>query len=291
MTPVEISVVIPARNVESVIAAQLEALCEQDYGGAWELVVADNRSTDATVEVARSFATRLPLRVIDASRVAGVSYARNLALAETSGESIVFLDADDVADRRLLGVYARRLREEGFLGGRLDHAGLNDIVTRHGLDGPSDEGLPMAFGIVTFPIGANFAIRRSILETIGLFDESLGNGGEEVDLAVRAHLRGIRAVWVPEAIVSYRHRRTLRALARQQYSYGRGATQLFVRYRRELELRRSSVRQTARALARIVVGARDVLRGRTRRRLWVWQASALLGNVVESVRLGTWYLG
>src|SRR6185437_13068019 len=43
-----VSVVIPARNAAAVIAGQFEGLSRQEYRGAWELIVADNASTDDT---------------------------------------------------------------------------------------------------------------------------------------------------------------------------------------------------------------------------------------------------
>src|SRR5216683_2260446 len=47
-----VSVVLPARNAASVIAGQLEGLSRQEYPGAWEVVIADNASTDDTAGVA-----------------------------------------------------------------------------------------------------------------------------------------------------------------------------------------------------------------------------------------------
>ena len=61
-----ITVVVPARDAEQTIAAQLEALAAQTYEGDWELVVSDSGSTDRTLEIAGDWSARIPsLRVVD----------------------------------------------------------------------------------------------------------------------------------------------------------------------------------------------------------------------------------
>ena len=57
-----VSVVVVMRNAAATIGEQLEALSRQDYAGPWEVVLADNGSTDDSVAVARQWEDRLPLR-------------------------------------------------------------------------------------------------------------------------------------------------------------------------------------------------------------------------------------
>ena len=72
----DVTVVIPAFNVAPTIEDQLAALAEQRFDGSWEVVVADNGSTDETRAVAARWAEKLPsLRVVDASQRRGVSHA------------------------------------------------------------------------------------------------------------------------------------------------------------------------------------------------------------------------
>ena len=46
---VDLTVVIPAHNAAATLGRQLDALVAQEWSGSWEVVVVDNRSTDATV--------------------------------------------------------------------------------------------------------------------------------------------------------------------------------------------------------------------------------------------------
>src|SRR5436190_10421104 len=103
-----VSVVIPVRNAARLLADQLYALAAQDYDGHWEVVVADNGSSDGSAAVARRLARRLPsLRVVDASGRRGVGPARNAGAAAAGGDLLAFCDADNVADRGWLGEIVR----------------------------------------------------------------------------------------------------------------------------------------------------------------------------------------
>src|SRR4051795_2963793 len=90
-----ISVLIPARNAEATIAAQIYSLRSQTYDGLWEAILVNNGSTDSTVKLALDAAGGLPLRVVDASERPGLSYARNVGVASARGDFVAFCDADD----------------------------------------------------------------------------------------------------------------------------------------------------------------------------------------------------
>ena len=63
----KLSIVIPCRNAARTIAVQLDALCAQQWRGGWEVIVADNGSTDGTQAIVEGYSRRLPgLRLIDA---------------------------------------------------------------------------------------------------------------------------------------------------------------------------------------------------------------------------------
>ena len=64
-----------------------------------------------------------------------------------------------------------------------------------------------------FGMGANFALRRSILDRVGLFDEALGGGGplrssQDFDLAYRVYRAGYAVILVPEVKVDHYGSRT-----------------------------------------------------------------------------------
>ena len=85
-TPITISVIIPVFNGAETIDAQLEALSRQSWSGTWEVVIADNGSTDDTLARVNGAVHPLPSkRVVDASAQRGPSFARTTPSAWPPG--------------------------------------------------------------------------------------------------------------------------------------------------------------------------------------------------------------
>jgi glycosyltransferase involved in cell wall biosynthesis len=87
-----ISVIVAAYNAEKTLSEALTSVFAQTYGD-WELVVADDCSTDRTAEIASGFGERV--KVVRTPTNSGPSAARNLAVASANGELLAILDADD----------------------------------------------------------------------------------------------------------------------------------------------------------------------------------------------------
>jgi peptidoglycan/xylan/chitin deacetylase (PgdA/CDA1 family) len=90
-----ISVVIPALNEEKFIGECLRSFKLQDFSGDYEIIVADNGSTDNTVEIARSYGAK----VISCTEKMGVAYARQVGADAARGDIIAQADADTVYPR------------------------------------------------------------------------------------------------------------------------------------------------------------------------------------------------
>lgn len=225
------SVVIPAHNAERYVGDQLTALGAQVGAGTFEVILVDNLSTDRTVETAAEYAETLNLQIVTAGAKPSAAYARNVGVASATGEFIVFVDADDVVDTSLLAAYRANTSFHQIMGGYYDHVRLNEPkVTAWRPAEPCDR-LPIAYRTVPYFLMGNAAIHRSVFAELGGFDEALTHGGEEVDFSIRAKLAGYAIGWVPDAVVYYRHRTTLRGLSRQWFDYGRAATYVYARHR------------------------------------------------------------
>lgn len=89
----EVSIIIPAHNTENYIARAINSALGQTLTNL-EVIVVDDASTDATLEVIKSF-TDSRLRVYVNQQNLGVSGTRNRALREAKGNWIAVLDSDD----------------------------------------------------------------------------------------------------------------------------------------------------------------------------------------------------
>ncbi|MGE4423625.1 MAG: glycosyltransferase family 2 protein [Pseudodesulfovibrio sp.] len=94
---VRVSVIIPAYNAERVIPDAIASIVAQAGGYDLEILVADDRSTDATREVVARLAELHPqIVLLDNAGTKGPAGGRNTCLKRATGEYIAFLDADDV---------------------------------------------------------------------------------------------------------------------------------------------------------------------------------------------------
>lgn len=86
-----VSVIVPTYNCAAYLAEALDSILTQDYAPL-EIICADDGSTDDTLQVLASYGDRI--RVVQQPN-RGPAAARNLAVRESRGEFLAFLDADD----------------------------------------------------------------------------------------------------------------------------------------------------------------------------------------------------
>jgi glycosyltransferase involved in cell wall biosynthesis len=228
--PVDLSVIVPARNAATTLSTQLEALSGQTYDGVWEVVVVDNGSTDATVAVALAWQRKIErLRVISAPWHAGAGHSRNVGARATRGRLVLCCDADDVVADGWISAMVRALKVYDLVGGVVDRSQLNSASALAWRPGTGSDLLD-GFTFMPYVSSACLGMRREMWHRVGGFDERFV-GGDDVDLCWRVQLAGGRLGAAPDAVVHYRLRPTLTATMRQLYHYGRSHTQLYRQYR------------------------------------------------------------
>ena len=109
-----ISFIIPAHNEEALIGRTLAALHDaaRRAGEEYEIVVANDASTDRTGEIARAHGARLV--TVNHRQIAA---ARNAGARAAAGEIFIFVDADTTISTRALGAAMRVLRSGRAVGG------------------------------------------------------------------------------------------------------------------------------------------------------------------------------
>lgn len=100
-----ISIVIPTLNEARFLPDCLRSLRNQDYAAEYEVIVADNGSTDESVNIARSFG----VKVVSCPEKKSVFYARRMGAGAASGDIIVQADADTIYPRDWLKKLVGRL--------------------------------------------------------------------------------------------------------------------------------------------------------------------------------------
>jgi glycosyltransferase involved in cell wall biosynthesis len=91
-----VSIIMPCFNSERYIVEAIDSVINQSFED-WELFIADDGSTDRTLEIASSYKNRdKRIQVVSNSHSKGAPGARNTCLAHSTGRYIAFLDSDDL---------------------------------------------------------------------------------------------------------------------------------------------------------------------------------------------------
>ena len=245
-----VSVIVPCFNEQATIRKLLASLRAQTYPlERMEVVISDGLSTDNTREAIESFSKEQPIlsiRVVE-NRAISIPSGVNLAIRESRGEIIVRLDAHSMP----IPEYVERcvLAHQSGMGDNV--GGVWDI--QPGADTWIAESIssaaahPLGVGdamyrlnakpgaVDTVPFGS---FRRSLIEKIGAFDETLlANEDYEFNTRVRAS-GGV--VWLDPSIRSvYFARGSLGKLAAQYWRYGYWKLNMLKRYPRTLRWRQA----------------------------------------------------
>jgi GT2 family glycosyltransferase len=271
-----ISVVVPVRDGLPWLNDQLAALAAQQCDEPWEVIVADNGSHDASVALAREWASRCSaIRVIDASARPGPAAARNAGVEAALGQFVAFCDADDVVQPGWLKAYVAALADADVVAGYFDLHSLNDAI--EGELGPASTS---QLGFLPAGLAANLAVRREAFTDVGGFDEGLFVG-EDIDLCWRMQLAGYRFALTGSAVVARRERSNLRELFTRTLAYGRCGPYLYRTYR-ERGARRDFA-GSARSWAWLIASLPKLRRVDIRQQ-WVRAAGVRLGRLSGSVK-------
>ncbi|HYO15665.1 MAG TPA: glycosyltransferase [Thermoanaerobaculia bacterium] len=285
--PLKLSVVIPCLNAAATLGVQLESLANQSWDGEWEVLVADNGSTDASREIVDGFRNRLPgLRLIDASDRRGQAHARNAGAAAATGDAFLFCDADDEVAPGWLAALGRALGRHDFVACRYDTEKLNPAWVRRTHLNPQKDGLTAYDYPAYLPHagGGGLAVRRHVHEAVGGFDESMP-ALEDTDYCWRIQRAGYGFAFVPDAVVHIRHKADLRSLFRQGRTYGRYNVLIYKKYR-PLGMPRLGWVPGLLRWGKLVFKTPLMLATREGRARWLWQLGWRLGRVEGCVRYG-----
>jgi len=202
-------------NGRSYLKASLDALSTQTHK-ADHIVLVDNGSTDDSLELVQEhFPT---VEILRNEINLGYAGGNNKALSCLESEIGILVNPDIVVRpdwlANLLSVFAENTAV-GIAGCKLLFPGEQQLQHAGGLIThprampyhkgmySRDKGQFNAPADVDFVTGAAFAIRREMIETIGLLDEGFFMYFEDADLCARARRSGFRVVYVPDAIATH----------------------------------------------------------------------------------------
>jgi GT2 family glycosyltransferase len=238
MSVVKLSVIIVNYNVKHFIEQCLFSVLKASQGIDTEVFVVDNNSVDGSVALIKE---KFPdVKLIENKINSGFSVANNQAIKQASGEFILLLNPDTVVQEDTFSKILNYMGvnpNAGALGVKmLDGQGNFAPESKRGLPTPKVALYKMLGLSKLFPKSKNFGkyhltflsendihevevlsgafmlLRKTVLDSIGLLDETFFMYGEDIDLSYRVTKAGYKNIYFPQTqIIHYKGESTKRS--------------------------------------------------------------------------------
>jgi succinoglycan biosynthesis protein ExoA len=225
-----VSFVVPVHNGAPYIRDTLEAILAQADGREMEVIVVDDQSQDESMDVLRPFVQRDGLRVIQGAG-RGASAALNRGIGAARHPLICQVDQDVILAPGWMRQLAAELDDPAVAAAQgcfttdpqaslFSRVMALDLEWRYArIRGPETDHV----------CTGNSVYRMDALRRVGLFDESLGYGGDN-DISYRLRTAGYRLIFCRSARSRHQWREGLSGYLRQQYGFGYGRLDLVAKH-------------------------------------------------------------
>jgi GT2 family glycosyltransferase len=221
-----VTVMMPVRNEQHHLQKAVESVLAQNYPGQLEIILAIGPSVDETERVANELAKKhISIKLIQNPKGL-TTVGLNLAIAKSSGEVIIRVDAhSQLAENYIVrGVEILRETSSVLVGGIMKAKGKTPLQNAVAFGYGSRFGLGGGRYHVGGKAGEAESAYLGIFDGVALknvsgYDEKIIRG-EDWDLAQRLKAQGGKVWFSPELVVNYWPRSNIKALAWQFYSTG-----------------------------------------------------------------------
>ena len=212
-----VSIAILTRNRSSEVCRAIQSIYDQDYSN-FEVVVVDNDSEDNTIELIKERFSKT--RIIKLHSNLGVCTGRNVALANCSGDVIFTLDDDAVLKTDTL------TKIMGFFANASPRIGL--VCCQVFEDGRYR--FPESSDFTAIFQGCGWAIRKSVLDQVGYFQDTFFLCAEESDFSLTCLSLGFRMWYLSDAVVHHMPSKARRSSGKN--SFYKCRNELFIIFER-----------------------------------------------------------
>lgn len=233
------TVIIPTRNRQDGLIKSVESVLNTTYKD-FEIVVVDQNPSDDTLfkleNLSKKKEEKHKIHYFRSSKV-GVAAGRNEGIKASKSEYVVITDDDCIAERDWLLHYERGFNDHpdvGIIMGSVKR-GEHDISqgTIPGFQPHDVKKIntlnDLELRNLGLGMGANCAIRRSVFNTIGLFDE-ICIGADDWEFFIRAVLCNIPIMIYPDAVVYHMGFRSWNNIIKLSNKYMFDYTKVLIKY-------------------------------------------------------------
>ena len=215
----KVSVVIPGKNSSETLRQCIESVVNQSYRKL-EVIYVDNNSADNSIEIASEY----PIKVISERRN-GSFIARNTGARNASGEILVFIDSDCIAEEDSVERLVKSIiegKEVSCMGSILSA----EDNRWSAIEQKTYDNLIKAIkkrDYVSVAYSGNLAIKKSVFDELGGFDEKI-IWNADIDFSLRLIKADYRIKYVAGAKVMHFHRTSIVTIFRRKLQQGYWST-------------------------------------------------------------------
>lgn len=238
----KVSILIPAHNEAVVIEKTLKSMTRLNYPkDKLEVIVINDNSSDQTGEIAQAIGKKHPyikvVKTVPPHAGKGKSSALNQGFQSSTGKYIIVYDADNTPESDAIYHLVMGLENDKKAGAvvgkfRVSNAKKSLLTRFINIETICFQWMAQAgrwkwFKMATIP-GTNFAIRRSIIEELGGWDEQAL--AEDTELTIRVYNLGYHIRFFPAAITWEQEPETWKVWWRQRTRWARGNQYVVVKF-------------------------------------------------------------
>jgi glycosyltransferase involved in cell wall biosynthesis len=225
-----ITVIIPTFNEEKRISSCLDSILSQDYPiTQMEIFIIDGMSNDNTRKIVNKWSLSYPaIQIIDNYQQI-VSQALNIGIAQAKGDYIIRLDAHAIFPTHYFKTLVTKIEQlkADNVGGIIETIPANETGQANAIAIALSH--PFGMGNSYFRVGTKNirqvdtvpfgCFRREIFDKIGLFDIDLIRNQDD-EFNGRLIKNGGKIFLIPEIVIGYYARETIKKVAKMFYQYG-----------------------------------------------------------------------
>lgn len=210
---IRISIVIPVYNQTSLLPVLLNSIDEPDLDGQIEVIIVDDRSNEDVEKAISRCKKPNPVSIISREINGGYAAAVNTGISVANGDAVLLLNSDVFLTRSYIALLLNTIKEYRNTAvvtgvclfpqsGNIQNAGIAFSKTNHYLLYYNSNPERAPIDEITMLQAAAFAsvmIPMNIFDEIGVLDEELVNGYDDIDFCFRARSRGFEIRLEPKA--------------------------------------------------------------------------------------------
>ena len=199
MQDLKISLITVTRNAEKTLSRCIESVIEQNYNNI-EYIIIDGGSTDGTLQIIDQYKQHISYFISEPD--AGIYDAMNKGIKISSGNILGILNSDDFFTYKgIISCIAETFsgQDVDALYGNLVYLNIDGKIVRNWKSGNYAHGL---FNWGWMPPHPTFYCKRSLFESLGLYDTRFGTAADYELMLRFIHLHKIKVYYLNKTMVN-----------------------------------------------------------------------------------------